>query len=394
MNVDIGQCAIDAVVSVFNGLNVKSGKPVVRSNGIKEWTVLAGVVGFIEKEDGIETVPLTVATGVKALPDKYRDFSDGLFVHDSHAEILALRLFNWFLVEECLKIRNGEKSDVIETLIDSDKFRLKNEVKLGLVVTEPPCGDASMGYLVEGQEDKEPWKDERKEYQENQLPVKRRKLKDISRGRGHFDKLGIVRTKPGRSDSQITLSKSCSDKLCIRQLTGITNSLSSTLFPEKIYLDYLILQKDKFLDDDVKRCFATRFADQLEPEARFRRLQTITYKKDAYDFHKPESKDSSNYSPSPLSLLYVVPYKMVQVLQNGVRNGSFVKGKPPRKGGESFICNRQLYKQLQAVRDVKGNNYIEFKNSLTERNLCKQMATSILHNWTPTSSDSFDFSSI
>ena len=37
---------------------------------------------------------------MKTLPDKVRSYSNGLMVHDMHAEILALRLFNYYLLEK------------------------------------------------------------------------------------------------------------------------------------------------------------------------------------------------------------------------------------------------------------------------------------------------------
>ena len=97
----------EVIVNNFNGLNIKSGKPTVRSNGVQEWTVLAGLVALIYDTNDTEEpeiYPITIATGVKALPNRFRDFSEGAMVHDLHAEILAIRLFNWFLLDECSKI--------------------------------------------------------------------------------------------------------------------------------------------------------------------------------------------------------------------------------------------------------------------------------------------------
>ncbi|KAK6455893.1 adenosine deaminase/editase [Scheffersomyces xylosifermentans] len=393
---DIAQKIADLVVESFNGLKLKSGKPVVRSNGVKEWTVMASIVAIIDqKDDDIEPkiVPLTMATGVKALPDKIRSYSKGRLVHDLHAEILALRLFNWYLVQECIRIKDelGYNSSVIERMANGEGYKLKAGVSFGLFITEPPCGDSSMQHLVTEKEDSSPWVDEKEPSSKRQKVDGQQESKiDISRGRGNFGKLGIVRTKPGRSDSQITLSKSCSDKLCIKQLLGITNSFSSVLFPEGVFLDYMILQRKKYHEVDMKRCFQSRFLDLLEGKETLHPhpLKILLYDQDHYEFHKPKEKDVAE--PSPLSLLYVIPEKKIQVLQNGVRNGTYIKNSLPRKGGESFICNWHLSNQIRSLKSLGYTSYLEFKASLVARNDLKKIGTTTLGNWNPTSNDDFE----
>lgn len=357
---DYGDQIATAVVNTFNKLNCKSGKPITRSNGVKEWTVLASIVAL----DGPDIIPISIATGVKALPDKVRGYSKGLIVHDMHAEVLALRCFNYFLLEQCQKdtkylIKNGEK------------FKWNDNIKLALYVSEPPCGDASMGYLALKAADRTPWKDENE--------GKRRKTN--IRGRAHFDKLGIVRTKPGRLDSIETLSKSCSDKICLKQLVGINNSISSLII-EPIYLDFLVLREDKFDKEDLKRCFDSRF-----PVEGAHKLEFISYQKDDYPFHKKK-----DYSPSPLSIIYIVESKHLQVLNNGVKNGSFIKNKPPKPGGQSFICNSafyKLYKETAELEDNQPTDYQQLKQINVERNQLKQLGKTTLKHWINTTKDNF-----
>jgi tRNA-specific adenosine deaminase 1 len=93
------------VLDTYNSLP-KAGKPAVRSNGIAEWTVLAGLVAqhadgieffhksYIDIDSGLHC--LSVATGVKCLPQNKVAEACGLALHDSHAEILAIRGFNRF----------------------------------------------------------------------------------------------------------------------------------------------------------------------------------------------------------------------------------------------------------------------------------------------------------
>lgn len=212
----LGDLISKEVLKTFNNL-LNRGKPTVRSNGVKEWTVLASIVTI----DGDDVEPICLSTGVKTLPEKFRSYSKGLMVHDSHAETLSFRLLNWVLLDECEKIEDGGSSKLVEK--SGELFKWKEGKKLALFVTEPPCGDASMSYITDELEDKTPWNKEELE------PVL--KKQKVVRGRNSIDKLGVVRTKPGRTDSLISLSKSCSDKICMKQFTGLTNSVTSVSFP-------------------------------------------------------------------------------------------------------------------------------------------------------------------
>ncbi|RCK65680.1 tRNA-specific adenosine deaminase 1 [Candida viswanathii] len=351
MNDDLGTRIAKSVIDTFNGLNVKSGKPVTRSNGVQEWTVLAGVVAIL---DDSEIKPITLATGVKTLPDKVRVYSKGLLVHDMHAEMLALRLFNYYLLEkDC-------------PLVDTTDgvYKLRDNVKLALFVSEPPCGDVSMNHVASLKEENEPW-----------VPRKKQKL---NRGRNNFGELGIVRTKPGKSDSLISLSKSCSDKLCLKQLTGVCNAVVSTLFEQPIYLDYLVT---KNIDqEDFNRCFRSRFD---LPNVHY--LTLLTYDYDEYGFEKSEDKTAS-----PLSLLHLVPAKFTQVLNNGVKNGSYVKNKAPKPGGESVICNWNMVDKLGTIKDIAATDYTTLKQSNARRQELKTLGRDTLQDWTCTSEDDFE----
>lgn len=345
---DLASKIATAVTKEFGNLKIKSGKPITRSNGVKEWTVLAGLVAL--QNDKISVLSLT--TGVKAMPEDTRKYSSGWIVHDMHAEILCLRLFNWFLLNQ---IKCGSKT-YLEKAEGDEKFRLRSDIKLALYISEPPCGDASMSTLSG-----EAWK-----------PKKQKT--EIVRGRAHFDQLGIVRTKPGRADSKVTLSKSCSDKLCLKQKLGINSGITSLLV-EPIYLDYLVIREDKYFEEDFDRCFS-RIAG---------RLKALTYKSDSYEHYKNEGP------PSPLSLLYCVPTKTTQVLNNGVKNGAFVKNKPPKPSGSSIISNRSLAKLAGEITETKFKSYKELKDANTERQELKKTCRKELGNWVQTGGDDFTF---
>lgn len=349
---DLANRIAHAVVSTFDSLD-KSGKPTVRSNGTKEWSVLAGLVAI----EGDQLSVLTVATGVKAMPEKVREYSDGWIVHDMHAEILCLRAFNWLLVDEAARLdKNGVDGDwkvLLEKSDGSRPFRLRKEISLALYISEPPCGDASMSSLSSQSENG--WEPPTKKLQ-------------VMRGRAHFNRVGIVRTKPGRADSLVTYSKSCSDKLCLKQFTGILNCISSVLVLP-IYLDYLVLSKSKYSETDFRRCFNDRL--QSVPPAS-QRLKVLLYDVDGYKFHKCDDA-----SPLPLSIVYCVPTKTKEVLNNGVRNGAYVKKKPPKPSGASMLCKRKMYGH---AREMVGEieKYVELKVGREEE---KEYARKQFDSW-------------
>jgi len=75
-------------------------------------------------------------------------------------------------------------------------------------------------------------------------------------GRQYFSLLGIVRRKPSRADADTTLSKSCSDKLALRQCTSLLSSLTSMLIsPKRVYLGGLVLPASQYSSIAFERCF-------------------------------------------------------------------------------------------------------------------------------------------
>lgn len=355
-----------AVVLEFNSSRAKAGRPATRANGTPEWTVLAGLVAL--QDDLIEVI--SVSTGVKALPDDTRRFSAGWMVHDMHAEVLCLRMLNYVVTDDVLKERQGKDTLLLERR--EGKLRLKEGRKLALYISEPPCGDASMSYVSQG---REAW--------EESAP-KRLKSEDgaLRRGREGFDVLGVVRTKPGRADSRVTLSKSCSDKLCLRQETGLLNSINS-LFVEPMYLDYLVLLEAKYQQADFERCFR-----RIEPKAGTA-VKPLLYDKDPFTFHKLE-----NAVPSPLSLVLCPPLKVAQVILNGAKNGGYIKKKPPKPHGASILCNQKLVEKAQLlIQEIKETEtkppetYLALKSMNPHKEL--KLRLHGLLGWTATTTDDF-----
>ncbi|KAF7521953.1 hypothetical protein PCG10_007734 [Penicillium crustosum] len=76
-------------------------------------------------------------------------------------------------------------------------------------------------------------------------------------GRAHFSLLGVVRRKPARMDAESTRSKSCSDKLALRQVSSLLSCETSHLIAptENAYLAGLILPEDEISQVGCDRSF-------------------------------------------------------------------------------------------------------------------------------------------
>lgn len=133
----------------------------------------------------------------------------GYVLHDWHAEVLALRAFNHFLLQDCLSLLESrrESSIVLQRTLASrgydfpQPFSVREDVKIYMYCSEAPCGDSSMELVMNAQEDATPW------------PVascETAKAATVElRGRENFSELGIVRRKPGQSHA-LKRSSSCS----------------------------------------------------------------------------------------------------------------------------------------------------------------------------------------
>ncbi|KAI1815433.1 adenosine deaminase/editase [Poronia punctata] len=245
-------------------------KPVLRANGLREWVPLSGIVA--EGNDGKITC-LALATGMKCLPTSKLPTAQGNVLHDWHAETLAIRAFNRFILDECQALASGVKtsSDFIrrrsdDEIIESDSedssvswhrqpFTWREDVLLHMYCSEAPCGDASMELTMSSQPDATPWTIP------IPIPTATSSSSDepslLLLGRGYFSQLGIVRRKPSRSDAPVTLSKSCSDKLSLHQCTSLLCSITSLLVaPDNAYISTLILPQSQYSASGCQRAFS------------------------------------------------------------------------------------------------------------------------------------------
>jgi tRNA-specific adenosine deaminase 1 len=156
-------------------------------------------------------------------------------LHDSHAEIIAIRAFNRYVLEECRSLLWRRKTNYDGTTIDSrtggtressilqrvekgdgiapcQPFSIRDNVSIYLYNSKAPCGDASMELLMKELEDSTPWiRPENsgaipEDLSHASLPngINREAVPKpkFLPGRGYFSELGIVRRKPCMSLSE------------------------------------------------------------------------------------------------------------------------------------------------------------------------------------------------
>jgi tRNA-specific adenosine deaminase 1 len=125
--------------------------------------------------------------------------------------------------------------------------------------SEAPCGDASMELTMALQEDATPWTSPQPLITTNSpTNNENQKVEPAAlRGRSHFGTLGATRCKPSRPDAPPTLSKSCTDKLALKQATSLLSSLSSLLIaPHNAYIHTLILPQSQIHPTAISRAFS------------------------------------------------------------------------------------------------------------------------------------------
>ncbi|KAK6361708.1 hypothetical protein TWF730_005422 [Orbilia blumenaviensis] len=403
----------------------------------------------------------SLATGSKCLPATTLSVAGGLILHDSHSEILALRGLNRFLLEEARHmlidphyrsrylVRNRNHDYIKENTtgdgsscanggsIDggisggsSDNeppFALHPATSIHLFSTEPPCGDASMEFIISAQQDPTPWSLPPEAPTEN-LP-----------GRSYFSALSIVRRKPSRPDAPPTLSKSCTDKLTLKQFTSALSSLSSIIIcPRNVYISTFTVPFDKYNEEGYTRAFTTSTittattsttgsATTIATKGRLSALPssltcpTLSHNNHChYSFHpltptplpssfpfshhykysKPATtasneepnhpkRKSSNISTIYMNHLHQQP--VTEALISGVKQGNsqLSTSADDRKG--SVVCRKKMWllareiagllRDGEVMKKLDGAIYADLKRCDPERKQVKELVTGALMGW-------------
>lgn len=225
---------------------------------------------------------------MKCLPASKVPQAQGNVLHDWHAEVLAIRAFNCFVLDECKALLQGQPSEFLRWRTrdeiaaaaanargqeegggrwNAQPFTWKEESRLHMYCSEAPCGDASMELIMASQEDATPWDVPALTTAANITPdllntstapkTDTAALEPALPGRAYFSHLGVVRRKPARSDAPPTLSKSCSDKLALKQCTSLLSSAVTLLVdPRRVYLDTLVLPASRYSEVACRRAFS------------------------------------------------------------------------------------------------------------------------------------------
>ena len=86
---------------------------------------------------------------MKCLPASKIPTCRGIVLHDCHAEVLAIRTFNRYLLDECYKVLRGIHSTIVErkegtSAVKQEEdtvrpFRIRDNVTLHMYCSEAPC---------------------------------------------------------------------------------------------------------------------------------------------------------------------------------------------------------------------------------------------------------------
>ncbi|KHN98800.1 Adenosine deaminase/editase [Metarhizium album ARSEF 1941] len=382
------------VISQFRKLPAKR-KPAVRTNGLHEWVPLSGIVA---EQDG-EWTCLALATGMKCLPASRLHEANGNGIHDWHAEVLAIRTFNRFVMDECRSLQREKRTSVLQASGSHQRrpFRIRDGLKLHMYCSEAPCGDASMELIMAAQDDASPW-----DVPPSPATTQSGPTTTSLPGRAYFSQLGVVRRKPARGDAPPTLSKSCSDKIALKQCTSLLSSLTSLFVdPASAYIDTLVLPESQYSAQGCQRAFSERLSNLTNASwlggYQFRPFKVETTDEEFEFSRNKVRQDSEKMAPSNIAAAWSAS-GVEETILGGVIQGR----KPFDPKGASNMSRRQLWaaavevsNSLDGHQDIRqllsSKTYQDVKDGdlLADRRRVKDLVrTTALAGWVPNRGDS------
>lgn len=316
----------------------------------REWTVFCAIV----QEDSIENELTVVSAGSGTRCLGRSEMSDnGDLLHDSHAEVIAVRAFKRHLMDKILQhLKSPGSTELLEGSVEEDGLRIKDHIKFHLFTTHPPCGDATIFPSELPFDADEP-------------PSKKTKiLSDFSftgakliRKQGSNDDvlaqdISAVRTKPGRGER--TISMSCSDKMAKWLVCGVQGSLLHSLLHRPIYLQSITMAKNSsFNRESLERALYKRFSKNIKhfPVHSVFQLKEPEIFESSFEF--PYAKDDTK-APCPKSIIYSggnVEKKPLEISVDGRRQG-VAKKNISKPSSRLKICRRELLNQFLSIRKL------------------------------------------
>ncbi|KAI8336164.1 adenosine deaminase/editase [Chlamydoabsidia padenii] len=372
----------------------KNGKPQLHATKA-EWTILATILAVhCKSEDDYNIQVISMGTGQKCLPFSQLT-KDGQLIHDSHAEVLARRGFIKYL------LRHPEVYFYYGSEDDKGKLIPRPDYTFHMYVSQSPCGDASMTAIADSQTDESRASfhagDKRKKetsstgsdstpgiISQHIYANKRQKLstKDASpttttrlqRGRYDYQQLGILRTKPGRLDSEPSLCMSCSDKLARWNVLGIQSAILSHIF-DPIYLDSMVIG-DLFEKASLERALYGRISDLQDIPLPYKlnrpriesTLVSFQYSKSALE----KTGKYTSYISTGTSISWINGMEKAEVLGFGKKQGGR-KGEKSTLKTRSILCQRALFHDFVNIKTK--NQSLASRYSTTSYGECKDQAT-------------------
>ena len=256
-----------------------------------------------------------------------------------------------------------------------------------------------MELTMAAQEDATPWTSTPPTLSSTLDPVAQAETSAL-RGRSNFSLLGVVRAKPSRPDAPPTLSKSCTDKLAVKQATSLLSSTASLLInPQNAYLETLVLPDSQYVSQACERAFSSsgrlRYLDFKEWKGGYR-FQPFTILPTDREFTWSRRALSATEKAVPSNISAVWTPSWQETLIGGVMQGR--KQMDPR--GASKICRRGLWMEALRLAGFLGGaavmgealrkrKYAELKGSdeLHERIKVKQDIRKALKGWVRNTGD-------